>query len=107
MRRKSKLPEDVWKEIKKKYVDEWDPSENDVDWLLNTLRMMKIGGVWNIPATGVTFEKVSEDHLKLKSIETNDLVNAIITVEKTKKVGEKAGIKVDVEKAADYILLHW
>lgn len=106
-RRESKLPEDVWKEIKKKHVDDWDPSEKDVDWLLNTVRMMKIGVVWNIPAAGVTFEKVGEDHLRLKSIETNNLMDAMVTIEKTKKVGEKAGIKIDVEKAADHILLPW
>lgn len=105
-KRNSNLPDKVWKELKKKYVDEWDPTERDIDWLLNAVRIMKIGGLWNLPAVNVTFEKVGQNHLRLKSIETDDLLNAMIAIEKTKKVGEKAGIKVDIEKAADYVLLH-
>jgi hypothetical protein len=34
------------------------------------------------------------------------MLSAMIAIEKTRKVGEKAGIKVDIEKAADYILFH-
>jgi len=29
----------------------------------------------------------------------------MITIERTKKVGDLAGIKVDIEKAADYIVV--
>lgn len=106
VKRKSSLPEKVWKELKKKKnVDEWDPTEKDVNWLLNTVRIVKIGGLWNLPAVNVTFEKVGQNHLRLKSIETDDLLNAMIAIEKTKKVGEKAGIKVDIEKTADYVFL--
>jgi len=104
-KRKSSIPEKIWQELKKKYVDDWDPTEKDVDWLIDTVKMMKIGGLWNLPAVGVTFEKVGQDHLRLTSIETDDLLNAMIAIEKTKKVGEKAGIKVDTEKTADYIFL--
>ena len=86
-------------------MDEWDPTEKDLDWLLNTVRMMKIGGLWNLPAPGATFEKVGQDHLKLKSVETDDLLKAMIAIEKTKKVGEKAGIKVDIEEACDSVFL--
>jgi hypothetical protein len=42
--------------------------------------------------------------LRLESIVTDDLLNAMISIEKTKKVGEKASIKVDIEEAADHIL---
>jgi|GEM_PF-2267917 hypothetical protein len=98
--------EKVWREIKRKYVDEWEPSESDVEWLVKTVSGMKVGGKWIIPAVGVTFEKVGENHLRLESIVTNDMLSAMIAIEKTKKVGERAGIKVDVEKAADYILFH-
>jgi hypothetical protein len=96
--------EKIWKEIKKKYIDDWEPSESDVDWLVKTVAGMKIGGKWIIPDAGVTFEKVGEDHLRLESIVTDDMLNAMVAIEKTRKVGEKAGIKVDVEKAADRIL---
>ena len=96
--------ERIWKEIKKKYIDDWEPSESDVEWLIKTVAGMKVGGRWVIPAAGVTFEKVGEDHLRLESIVTNDMLSAMVAIEKTKKVGEKAGIKVDIEKAADYIL---
>ena len=102
--KKKSIPEEIWRELKKKYVDEWEPAKSDVDWLINVVRKMKIGGVWHLPASGVTFEKVAEDHLRLKSITTDDPLNAMITIEKTKKVGEKAGIKIDIEKAADYII---
>lgn len=105
VKRKSSLPEKVWKELKKKNVDEWDPTEKDVNWLLNTVRIMKIGGLWNLPVVNVTFEKVGQNHLRLKSIETDDLLNAMIAIEKTKKVGEKAGTKVDIEKTTDYVFL--
>lgn len=103
-RKASGSAEKIWKEIKKKYIDDWEPSESDVDWLIKTVAGMKIGGKWIIPDAGVTFEKVGEDHLRLESIVTDDMLNAMIAIEKTRKVGEKAGIKVDVEKAADRIL---
>lgn len=90
--------------VEEKYVDSWEPSEKDIDWLINTVKNLKIGGIWHLPAAGITFEKIAEDHIRLKSILTNDPLNAIITIEKTKKVGERAGIKVDAEKAADYII---
>ncbi len=103
-RKASGSVEKVWKEIKKKYIDDWEPSESDVEWLVKIVAGMKVGGKWIIPDAGVTFEKVGEDHLRLESIVTDDMLNAMVAIEKTKKVGEKAGIKVDIEKAADYIL---
>ncbi|MEM5867434.1 MAG: hypothetical protein QXG39_05910 [Candidatus Aenigmatarchaeota archaeon] len=105
-KRSQDLAEKVWEEIRKKYVDNWEPSKGDIEWLIKTVSDMKIGGKWIIPAVGVTFEKVGEDHLRLESIVTNDMLSAMIAIEKTKKVGERAGIKVDIENAADYILFH-
>jgi len=105
-KRKTLFPEKVWEELKRKYVDEWEPAESDEEWLVNTVESMKVGGLWHLPAVGVTFEKVGADHLRLKSIETDDPLNAMIAIEKTKKVGERAGIKVDTEETADYILFH-
>ena len=102
----SNSAEKAWRELKKKYVDDWEPSDRDVEWLIKTVDSMKVGGKWIIPNVGVTFEKVGADHLRLESIVTNDMLSAMIAIEKTRKVGEKAGIKVDVEKAADYILFH-
>jgi hypothetical protein len=102
----SNSAEKAWRELKKKYIDDWEPSEDDVKWLIKTVSDMKVGGKWIIPAVGVTFEKVGEDHLRLESIVTNDILSATIAIEKTKKVGERAGIKVDTEKAADYMLFH-
>ena len=100
-----RAPRELWEELRRKYVDEWSPTEDDVRWLKETVRRMKIGGVWIIPAVGAVFEKVAEDHIRLKSITTDDIINAIITIERTKKVGDLAGIKVDIEKAADYIVV--
>ena len=105
-KRKARIHENAWKEMKRKYVDEWEPSENDMDWLLTTMEKMKIGGRWVLPDAGVTFEKVGPNHLRLESIVTDDPLNAMIAIEKTKKVGERASIKVDIEKAADYVLFH-
>jgi hypothetical protein len=101
----SRSVKDVWKEMKKKHVDDWEPSEEDVEWLVKAVDGMKVGGKWLIPNAGVTFEKVGVDHLRLESIVTGDMLNAMIAIEKTRKVGEKAGIRVDVEKAADYVFL--
>jgi hypothetical protein len=105
-RRKARLPEDVWQQLKTKQVDEWEPTENDVDWLLTTVEKMKIGGRWVLPDVGATFEKVGPNHLRLQSIVSSDILNAMIAIEKTKKVGERAAIKVDIEKAADCILFY-
>ena len=105
-KRKARIHENAWKEMKRKYVDEWEPSENDMDWLLTTMEKMKIGGRWVLPDAGVTFEKVGPNHLRLESIVIDDPLNAMIAIEKTKKVGERAAIKVDIEKAADYVLFH-
>jgi len=105
-KRKARIHDNVWKEMKRKYVDEWEPSEKDMDWLLTTVEKMKIGGRWVLPDARVTFEKVGPNHLRLESIVADDPLNAMIAIEKTKKVGERAAIKVDIEKAADYVLFH-
>ena len=89
--------------MKRKHVDKWEPTEKDEKWLIKTVEKLKVGGLWYFPAAGATFEKVGADHLKLKSLETDDPLNAMIHIEKTKKVGEKAGIKVDTEETAEHI----
>jgi hypothetical protein len=92
--------------MKRKYVDEWEPTEEDEKWLIEMVDKLRVGGLWHFPAAGATFEKVGADHLKLKSIQTDDPLNAMIEIEKTKKVGKRAGIKIDTEKAADYIIFY-
>jgi hypothetical protein len=104
--KKLDIAEKMWREIKKKYVDDWEPTESDIDWLIKTVESMKIGGKWVLPAAGATFEKVGHNHLRLESIVTDDMLNAMVAIEKTKKVGDRAAIKIDIEKAADYILFH-
>jgi hypothetical protein len=100
------LADRTWKELKRRCVDEWEPTEEDVSWLIKTVESLKVGGKWTMPAGGVTFEKVGADHLRLESMVTKDPLNSMIAIEKTKKVGEKATIKVDIEKAADFVLFH-
>ena len=103
--KKLDIAEKKWLEMKQKYVDDWHPTENDIDWLIKTMESLNAGGKWTIPAVGATFEKVGYNHLRLESIVTDNILNALISIEKTKKVGEKASIKVDIEKAADHILI--
>jgi len=103
---KTNLAEKTWKEIKRRCVDEWEPTEEDINWLIKTVESLKIGGKWTMPAGGATFEKVGADHLRLESMVTNDPLNSMIAIEKTKKVGEKAAIRIDIEKAADFVLFH-
>jgi len=91
-------------EVMRKYVDTWEPSEKDIKWLQQTVEKMAIGGLWNIPAAGVTFEKADSNHLRLKSIGTDDPLDAMITIGKTEKVGKRAGIKVDIEAATELII---
>jgi len=102
--KKPDVAEKMWQEMKKKYVDDWEPTEGDIDWLVKTVESMKIGGKWILPGAGATFEKVGSDHLRLESMVTDDPLNTMIAIEKTRKVGDRAAIKVDIEKAADYIL---
>lgn len=97
------ITEEVWREIKKKYVDNWKPTADDIKWLVDAINSMPIGTLWNIPQDGVTFKKVGHNHLKLESVVTADFLNALVTIEKVKKVGEKGGIRVDTEKTAKYI----
>jgi hypothetical protein len=104
--RKLDIAEKMWVAMKKKCVDDWEPTENDIDWLIKTVESMKVGGKWCLPAGGATFEKVDHNHLRLESIVTDDVLSAMIAIEKTKKVGERAAIKVNIEKAADYILFY-
>jgi hypothetical protein len=40
----SNSAEKAWRELKKKYVDDWEPSESDVEWLIKTVDGMKVGG---------------------------------------------------------------
>jgi hypothetical protein len=96
--------DEAWRRLRQRYVDNWEPTEEDVEWLVKLVSKLKVGGKWFIPAAGVTFEKVAPDHLRLESIVTDRPIDAFIVIEKTRKVGERAGIRVDVEKAADYIL---
>ena len=103
-KKKSRPSHDLWEEVRKRVVDNWEPTSEDIDWLVKVVEKMRVGGKWVVPATGATFEKVGQDHLRLESIVTDDVMNALIMVEKTKKVGERAAIKVDIEKAADYII---
>jgi hypothetical protein len=104
--KKLNVAEQVWQDMRKKYVDDWEPLESDIDWLVNTVESMKIGAKWVLPAAGATFEKVGHDHLRLESIVTNDMLASMIAIEKTKKAGDKAALRIDIEKAADYILFH-
>lgn len=97
------IAEKVWRELKRKYADEWKPTEDDIKWLVNAVGGMKVGALWHIPQDGVTFRKIGPNHLRLERVVTEDLLNALITVEKVKKVGEKSGIRVDTEKTANYI----
>ena len=92
-----------WSKIKREYVDGWEPPEKDADWLIAVISKLKVGGKWLMPGCGITFEKVAEDHLKLESIKTNDLIGALVTVLRTKKVGERAAIKVDIENTANLL----
>jgi hypothetical protein len=96
-------PEEVIRRIKES-VDRWEPTERDIRWLRALVSRLKIGGKWVAPGSGLVFEKVGENHLRLQSIMTKDIINTFLVLEKTRKVGERAGIKVDTEKAADYII---
>jgi hypothetical protein len=104
--KKSRPSYDLWEEARKRMVDDWEPTSQDINWLVTVVAKMNVGGKWVVPATGATFEKVGQDHLRLESIVTDDVMNALIMVEKTKKVGERAAIRIDIEKAADYIIFH-
>jgi len=97
------LGDEILRELRREFVDNWEPSEEDVNWFKKTVGSMRVGGRWYIPDDGITFLKVGHDHIKLESIITEDLLRALITLEKLKKVGQKCGVKVDVEKAAEYV----
>jgi hypothetical protein len=85
--------EKIWKEIKRKNIDEWEPSETDIAWLQGTIKNMRVGGVWYLPAAGATFRKIGSNHIKLESIVTEKPLDAMIIIGKTKeRVRERMSI---------------
>jgi len=86
-------------------IGDWKPSRRDVEWLRALVDSLKVGGVWIAPKGGVAFEKVGEKHIRLMGVASEDVRGTVILIEKTKLVGEKAGIRVDTDKSADFILL--
>jgi hypothetical protein len=55
--KKLDIAEKKWLEMKQKYVDDWQPTENDVDWLIKTMKSLNAGGKWTIPACRCHFRK--------------------------------------------------
>jgi len=80
----------------------WEPSDNDVQWLVNLLDSLKVGGVWIAPSYGVIFNKVDENTLKLGQPLILTL-EAVTMIERTMKVAEQAGIYI--EKPGAMIIL--
>lgn len=72
----------------------WEPTDKDVQWLVNLLDMLKVGGIWVWPSYGVIVHKTDENTLSLQPslIPTPEATEMI---RRTKKVAEKAGIYID------------
>lgn len=51
-----KIADMIWSKLKREYVDEWQPTEEDVKWLVRTVGGMKVGALWHILHDGVTFK---------------------------------------------------
>ena len=80
----------------------WEPTEKDVQWLKNLVDRLKIGGFWIAPSYGVIFKKIDESTLEIQQ----PLVvtpKGIETIDRTMKVGEKAGITVKQVDAIVFI----
>ena len=71
----------------------WEPSDEDVQWLVNLLDMLKIGGIWIAPSYGVMFNKKDSNALTLRPpmLPTPE---ALEMIARTREVAEKAGIRI-------------
>jgi len=71
----------------------WEPREKDVQWLQGIVDKLKVGGIWIAPSYNVIFKKIDENTLEIQQplIVTPQ---GIEMIDRTMKVGEKAGITV-------------
>ena len=84
-------------------MNAWEPNEKDVQWLKNLVDKLKIGGFWIAPSYGVIFKKIDESTLEIQQplVVTPDGTKMI---DRTMKVGKKAGITVKKIEAVVVIL---
>lgn len=92
--------------LAKDLVGDWQPSKGDVEWLRALVRGLRVGGRWVSPALGSVFEKTGENELTLKrfmlDVRSDHAVRALANLEKLRRVARAAGIKLNLEKSAEY-----
>jgi hypothetical protein len=81
-------------------VHKWKPNKSDIEWTLNTVKSLKVGGIWG--TSFASFKKVSENKFIIEQINPDPKVNAVENIEKVKKVFKTLGIQL--EGKYDFIL---
>jgi len=78
------------------------PRKSDVDWLVDLVRNLSIGGVWKAPM-GFIFEKVGENHLRLQKASASPKLraDALAVINRTVLVGKEGGIRIDTDVLDD------
>ena len=78
------------------------PRKSDVDWLVDMVRHLSIGGVWKAPM-GFIFEKVGENHLCLQKVSLSPKLraDALAVINRTVLVGKEGGIRIDTDVLDD------
>ena len=77
---------------------EFKPRRSDVEWLVDLVRNLSIGGIWKAPM-GFTFEKVGQNHLRLQKASASPKLrpDALEVIKRTVLVGAEGGIQIDTD----------
>ena len=81
-------------------VHKWKPSKSDIEWTLNMVKSLKVGGIWG--TSFAQFKKVSEDKFVIEQINPDPKANSLENIDKVEKVFKTLGIKI--EGKYDFIL---
>jgi len=97
--------EDIWNKLESE-VDKYEPSKRDLDWWNTFMPLLEIGGTWTSPAVGSVFERTGEKELTLKRLIIKDPIKTDLNLKMIRKIGEKKGWKVKIEKVAEAVILY-
>ena len=79
--------------VHKKKVADWQPLPSDIQWTLNLVRSLKVGGTWG--TSFARFKKVSENEFVLEDVNHDPFEMAEENIEKVEKVFSIIGVKLD------------
>jgi len=99
--------EQVMDGIQREFVDKWEPSPRDLEFLRATVEALRTGcGRWVAPI-GFTFHKPAENKLRLERVDTTwaELLEVLITIKRAVKIGKMIGVDIQIENVAEVITI--